>query len=117
MYKNYPALYALQFDTKGFEWIDLNHRQESVIVYKRKGLAARQDILVVLNMTPTVHHNWTIEVKGKSDWKEIFNSDAKEFWGTGDVYNPLIKVILIDKKTKTYQLKIDLPPLAGIVLG
>jgi 1,4-alpha-glucan branching enzyme len=68
-------------------------------------------------MTPNVHKDWMIEVKGKGEWKEIFNSDAKEFWGTGDVYNPMIIATLIDKKTKTYQLKINLPPLAGIVLG
>jgi 1,4-alpha-glucan branching enzyme len=117
LYRNHPALYTLQFDIKGFEWVDLNHRQESVVVYKRKGLNAKQDVLVVLNMTPTVHHDWIIEVKGKSEWKEIFNSDAKEYWGTGNVYNPIINATLIDKKTKTYQLKINLPPLAGIVLG
>jgi 1,4-alpha-glucan branching enzyme len=116
-YKNNTALYSLQFDTKGFEWVDLNHRKESVVVYKRKGLNAKQDVIVILNLTAIVHHDWVIEVYGKSEWKEIFNSDAKEFWGTGDVYNLAIEAILIDKKTKKYRLKINLPPLAGIVLG
>jgi 1,4-alpha-glucan branching enzyme len=100
----------------GFEWIDLNHRTESVLVFKRKGKKAANDVLVILNMTAQVHLNWTVEVFGKGKWKEIFNSDAKEFWGTGDVFNPSIRAKLVDKETKKYQLEINLPPLAGIVL-
>ena len=117
LYKNFPSLHLHQFDSKGFEWVDLNHRSESVIVYKRKGNNTKQDVLVILNMTPTVHYNWQIEVYEKNIWKEIFNSDAKEYWGTGDVYNTIIKAELIDKKTKKYSLTINLPPLAGVVLG
>ena len=58
-----------------------------------------------------------IQVNNKSKWKEIFNSDNKEFWGTGDVSNPSLKAKLIDKATQTYELEIDLPALGGIVLG
>ena len=116
LYRNTPALYENQFSSDGFEWIDLNHRTESVLVFKRKGKKAANDVLVILNMTAQVHLNWTVEVFGKGKWKEIFNSDAKEFWGTGDVFNPSIRAKLVDKETKKYQLEINLPPLAGIVL-
>ncbi len=116
LYRNTPALYENQFTHDGFEWIDLNHRAESVLVFKRKGKKAANDVLVILNMTAQVHLNWTVEVFGKGKWKEIFNSDAKEFWGTGDVFNPSIRAKLVDKETKKYQLEINLPPLAGIVL-
>ena len=116
LYRNTPALLENQFSSDGFEWIDLNHRAESVLVFKRKGKKAANDVLVILNMTAQVHLNWTVEVFGKGKWKEIFNSDAKEFWGTGDVFNPSIRAKLVDKETKKYQLEINLPPLAGIVL-
>ncbi len=74
-------------------------------------------LLVILNMTPVVRHDWEIYVTHKSKWKEIFNSDSKEYWGTGDVFNPDIKAELIDKESATYKLKIHLPALGGIVLG
>jgi 1,4-alpha-glucan branching enzyme len=116
LYKEEPALHELQFDQAGFEWIDLNHRAESVIVYRRKGKDPKDDVLVILNMTPVVRRDWKIEVYGKSSWKEIFNSDAKKYWGTGDVFNPEIGVELLDKKTKKYAVNVHLPALGGIVI-
>ena len=111
-----PALYERQFKQDGFEWVDLNHRQESVVVYKRKGKDPADDVLVILNMTPVVRYNWKVYTSGKDKWKEIFNSDSKEYWGSGDVYNPLIEPVLVDKKGKWYEINLNLPPLAAIVL-
>ena len=116
LYRSEPALYEKQFETGGFEWADLNHRSESVIVYKRKGNKPKDDVLVILNMTPKVHKDWEIHVYGKNDWKEIFNSDCKEFWGTGDVFNPNITAEKVNPKDKWYKIKLHLPPLAGIVI-
>ena len=116
LYRNQPALYQLQFDNAGFEWIDLNHRSESVIVFKRKGKEPSDDLLIILNMTPEVRMDWTIEVRGKSSWREIFNSDDKKFWGTGNVFNPEPIVIVKNEEELIYELKVHLPPLGGIVL-
>jgi 1,4-alpha-glucan branching enzyme len=87
-----------------------------VVSYKRKCGKAKEEALVILNMTPVVRKNWEVYVHGKDKWKEIFNSDLEQYWGTGDVYNPGIKAELVDKKTKLYKLVLNLPPLAGIVL-
>lgn len=111
-----PALYERQFKQDGFEWVDLNHRQESVIVYKRKGKDPDEELLVILNMTPVVRHDWKVYTSGKSKWREIFNSDSKDYWGTGDVYNPSIEPVLVDKKGKWYEINLHLPPLGAIVL-
>ncbi len=116
LYRNEPALYEKQFEPGGFAWVDLNHRSESVIVYKRKGKKPKDDVLIILNMTPLVRHDWQIDVHGKSEWKEIFNSDSKEFWGTGDVFNPDIKTEHVYKSDHWYKVKVHLPALAGIVL-
>jgi len=110
------SLYYHQFNVKGFEWIDLDSRKESVIAYRRKGKTKTQDLLVILNMTPVVRLNWQLIVEGKNFNKEIFNSDHAKYWGTGDVFNPDIRSELIDKNQKKYQLTVNLPPLAGIVL-
>jgi 1,4-alpha-glucan branching enzyme len=118
LYKSTPALYEKQFEQGGFEWIDLNHRPEGVIVYKRKGLKPKDDVLVILNTTPVVRNNWEISLQGKYKWKEIFNSDSKEYWGTGDVFNPTeIMGEKVDKKSKWYKIKVHLPALGAVVLG
>jgi 1,4-alpha-glucan branching enzyme len=111
-----PALYEKQFDPAGFEWIDLDHRSESVVVFRRKGKDASRELLIVLNMTPVVHRNWNIIVSGKVFTTEIFNSDAPEFGGAGTVHNPLIRSECISKEDGRYRLTLDIPALAGLVL-
>jgi 1,4-alpha-glucan branching enzyme len=116
LYKSEKALHELQYDTDGFEWIDLNHRDEAVMVYRRKGKKKADDLLVILNNTPVVRNNWKINVYGKSNWKEIFNSDSKKYWGAGNVYNPQIGQHLIDKKTGLYEINMHLPALSAVIL-
>jgi 1,4-alpha-glucan branching enzyme len=111
-----PALYENQFNENGFEWVDLNHRAESVIVFRRKGKKAEDDLLIILNMTPVVRNDWDIYINGKTYKKEIFNSDSTIYGGTGNVFNPEIRSELVDKDQDTYRIRLNLPPLAGIVL-
>jgi 1,4-alpha-glucan branching enzyme len=114
--RNEPAMYQQQFTQAGFEWIDLSHRQESVIVYRRKGLLPEDDLLVILNMTPVVRQHWKVYAHGKTSWKEIFNSNETKYWGTGDVFNPDIPVTLVDKNTQRFEINLQLPALGAIVL-
>jgi 1,4-alpha-glucan branching enzyme len=111
-----PALYKNQFNRKGFEWVDLNHRQESIIIFRRMGKQSDEDLLIILNMTPVARNDWEVVVSGKPYTQEIFNSDRTIYFGTGNVYNPGIRSELIDKEKNTYRLRVNLPPLAGIVL-
>ena len=115
LYKTHPALYELQYEEGGFEWVELNQRQEGIIAFKRKGKDPDQTILVVLNMTPVPRHQFPIHVEGKTIWKEIFNSDAKAFWGTGDVYNQEIQAKWVDETNQMQVIMLELPPLAAIV--
>ena len=116
LYRSEPALYEKQFEPGGFEWVDLNHRSESVLVYMRKGKKDKDNILIILNVTPVVRNNWEFYVHGKGKWAEIFNSNSEEFWGTGDVFNPEIKSELVDKPSKCYKITLNLPALGAIVL-
>ncbi len=111
-----PALYENQFDIKGFEWVDLNHRQESVAVYRRKGKKAKDDVVIILNLTPEARRDWKIYTYGKTEWKEIFNSDEQKYWGSGNFSNPEISTYLVDKKEKMYEINLHLPPLGAIVI-
>ena len=117
IYKNNPALYELQFDPKGFEWVEINKREEGVIAFKRKGLKPENDILVVMNMTPVPRHQFPIHIQGKKVWSEIFNSDAKKFWGAGDLTNTSIELHPQDEKGEWSQVLLNLPALSAIVLA
>jgi 1,4-alpha-glucan branching enzyme len=114
--RNEPAMYENQFNIYGFEWVDLNHPAECVIAYRRKGKKAEDDLLVILNLTPVVRHDWKVYTYGKSEWREIFNSDDKKYWGTGDVFNPEILTTPVNKNDHMYEINVHLPPLGAIIL-
>ena len=116
MLRNEPALHENQFSIYGFEWVDLNHRAESIVSYRRKGKKTEDDLLIILNLTTVVRNDWVVFINNKEFTKEVFNSDDKKYWGTGDVFNPHVRSELVDEGQKMYKLTLNLPPLGGIVL-
>ena len=115
LYKNTPALYEKGFSGEGFEWISFDDHENCVMSYIRKGYEAKNNVIVVCNFTPTVRENYKIGIPEKSKIKEIFNSDAKKFGGSG-MGNP--RQIIAKKQPwngKDYSAEITLPPLAVIV--
>ena len=115
LYKNEPALYEHQFDHKGFEWTELSKQEDGVVAYKRKGRHREDDLLVVLNLSHRSYQQWTMTVKGKNHWKEIFNSNLIEYWGTGENTNEHMKVNPVDKKKKVCEIIIDIPALSALI--
>jgi 1,4-alpha-glucan branching enzyme len=116
LYKSHPALYELQFDPAGFEWVETNKRSEGVLAFMRKGNEASESVLVVLNMTPVSRNDFPIHVPGKKVWRQIFNSDATEFWGVGDLSNDTITPKTNPENEQWGILTLQLPALAAIVL-
>ena len=116
LYRNNPALYELQYEKGGFEWVEMNKREEGVIAFRRSAKDWKEDVVVILNMTPVPRHDYPIHVHGNKQWKEIFNSDAKSFWGVGDLYNPEIKMEPQDEKGNWFKLNLQLPALSAIVI-
>jgi 1,4-alpha-glucan branching enzyme len=60
--------------------------------------------------------NLNIEASIDQEWLEIFNSDDKAYWGTGNYINDSVLVTEIDKIENTYRISLNLPPLGGVVL-
>lgn len=114
--RNEPALYELQFDPSGFEWIDLSHYNECVVSYRRMGRKKKDDLIIVLNLTPVERQGWILHAKGKTAWQVLFNSDAEEFWGGGRFIGQQPEVHVVDKKSKFCEIKLDLPALSALIL-
>lgn len=111
-----PALYEKQFSIEGFEWVDLNHRAESVISFRRKGSNKKDDILVIMNLTPVPRMDWQVEVGDKQFTQELFNSDLLKYGGSGNVFNVEIRSETLDEAQKRYRLTLNLPPLAVLMI-
>jgi 1,4-alpha-glucan branching enzyme len=115
LYKSEPALYEKGFDHDGFDWIDGGNADDSILVYARKGYNAKNDVVVVLNMTPVVRYDFRVGVPAHGEWKEIFNSDNAEFWGSG-VGNPYsVQSELVNWHGREHSINITIPPLGAMV--
>src|SRR3984957_7041222 len=62
LYRGQPALYELDFDSAGFEWLDCNDAQRSVISFMRHGRQINRDLLIAYNFTPVPRYNYRIGV-------------------------------------------------------
>jgi 1,4-alpha-glucan branching enzyme len=111
IYKMEPALHEKQFSSEGFEWIDHGDHENSVITYIRKGENEEDNVVVVLNLTPTPREKYRIGLPKKGTLKEIFNSDALKYNGSGSCKNPKLTS---NKKTwnnRAHSIVLNLPPL------
>ncbi|MCK5738111.1 1,4-alpha-glucan branching protein GlgB, partial [bacterium] len=83
LYKNEPALWEVDFDTSGFQWIDFLDSENSVIIFMRKGKNPKKDCLVfVCNFTPVYQENYRIGVDRNAFFREVLNSDAEYYGGS-----------------------------------
>jgi 1,4-alpha-glucan branching enzyme len=115
LYRDEPALYEKAFEGSGFEWIDGGNANDSVLVYTRKGVNKDNDLVVVLNMTPVVRHDFRVGVPESGQWQEIFNSDAENFWGSGVSNTEPVKSEVVNWHGRENSISINLPPLGAVV--
>ncbi|HSP12663.1 MAG TPA: 1,4-alpha-glucan branching protein GlgB [Salegentibacter sp.] len=111
-YKSEPALFEKQFSPEGFEWIDYNDAENSVISFIRKGNEAKDNLIIVCNLTPIPRENYRVGLPKAGEIKEVFNSDKKEFFGTGSYLNNTKTSIDHAWHSRKYSTVIDIPPLA-----
>jgi 1,4-alpha-glucan branching enzyme len=116
LYREQPALYELDFDQAGFEWIDCNDVEGSTISFLRKGRTVDDVIAVVSNFTPVPRRNYRIGVPQAGFWRELLNSDAKEYGGSGQGNLGGVEAAPIPLQGRPYSLTITLPPLAVVFL-
>ncbi|MFA5500145.1 MAG: 1,4-alpha-glucan branching protein GlgB [Candidatus Omnitrophota bacterium] len=82
-YKNSPALFSNDFDPSGFEWVDFDDAQQSVITFLRKDKKGKAKILVACNFTPVPRYDYKVGVPEGGYWSEELNSDAAAYGGSG----------------------------------
>ncbi len=116
LYKSEPALYEHSFSPEGFEWIDTQDRENSVVIYARKGLKPDNSLVVILNLTPIPRSGYRVGVLSDGSWAEVFNSDSEQFGGSGKIN---AEAVLSDNKQwhgRPQSVQLDLPPLGVVIL-
>ena len=116
MYKGNAPLYEEDFDSRGFEWIDYAASDDSVVSYIRRGHNPDDYLVVVCNFTPVVRHNYRVGVNEACAYQEIFNSDDKNYWGSGVRNEGPKQAQNYGVNGRPYSIELVLPPLSTIVL-
>jgi 1,4-alpha-glucan branching enzyme len=110
-YKREPALHKRDFQPDGFEWIDFRDWENCVIAFLRKGTSVEDTLVVVCNFTPIPRYNYRIGVPDGGFWKEVLNSDAGEYGGSGRGNLGGVEATPVSSHGKYNSISITLPPL------
>src|SRR6476661_8304043 len=113
LYREVPALYELDCDPTGFEWLVMHDADRSVFAWLRKGHETSERCVVVVNFTPQVYRDYRVRVPFAGKWREVLNTDAA-IYGGGDVGNRG-SVTTLDEGS-TPEVSLVIPPLAAIFL-
>ena len=116
LYLDNPSLWQVDFSYEGFRWLDFNDVDNSVIGFARIGFEHDDHLVCVFNFTPQVIYNYKMGVPAGVSYQEIFNSDSHTYGGT-NVLN-INQLDSIDEPFgfAPYHVKLNLPPLGGIIL-
>jgi 1,4-alpha-glucan branching enzyme len=115
LYRHEPALHQLDFDAAGFEWIDANDAENSVLSYLRKARDG-SSLLVVANFTPAPRLNYLVGVPQAGHWHELLNSDAPLYGGSGIGNYGGMDSVPVAAHGRFQSLNMTLPPLSLLVL-
>jgi 1,4-alpha-glucan branching enzyme len=114
LYRAEPALHVADCSAAGFEWIDSGDAAQSVLCFLRRGTDGAA-ILVACNFTPLPRHNYRLGVPGGGVWRELLNSDATCYGGSGQGNLGGIEAAPIPAAGRNHSLNATLPPLGVVV--
>ena len=115
LYRGEPALFELDFASEGFAWDGISDSEQSVVSFFRKAKDPADVLLVVCNFTPVPRRNYRVGVPAAGYWREVLNSDSREYGGNGQGNFGGVESTPEPMHGKDHSLLLTLPPL-GVVI-
>ena len=115
-YCDNKAFWQVDFDWNGFQWIDCNDNENSIVSFIRKADDSNDYIIVVCNFTPEVRRNYRIGVPSKGTYAEVFNSDAGEYGGSNVRNSGDLMTEDVSWHNRDQSITLTVPPLATVYL-
>jgi 1,4-alpha-glucan branching enzyme len=115
LYRREPALFQVDFDYTGFEWVDSHNYEESVLAYIRRAKDPNDFLLVCCNFTPTPRIEHRMGVPERCWYEEVLNTDSTYYGGSNLGNGPGVLAEEIPSHGRPYSLKLILPPLSVTV--
>jgi 1,4-alpha-glucan branching enzyme len=114
LYRAEPALHRRDTDPEGFQWVDVGDWERSIVSYLRLSDTPEETILVACNFTPVPRHSYRIGAPTGGFWREIINSDAKEYGGSGQGNMGGVEASPIPFHDRYDSISVVLPPLSVV---
>jgi len=116
VYTKELAMHQLDFERLGFEWLDIQDWEKSIISFSRRGRSPDHPIVVVCNFTPVSRRNYRVGVPRGGYWKEILNSDALEYGGSGQGNLGGVTADAHRYHGRDHSISMTLPPFSSLFL-
>ena len=84
VYRAEPALWEVDFRPEGFEWLVGDAREDNTLAYLRRSADGSRVIACLVNFSPVVRHHWRLPLPAGGRWREVLNTDASEYGGSGN---------------------------------
>lgn len=115
-YLENKALWELDYEENGFKWIDADDENRSILSFIRRGKNNEDNLIFICNFTSNVYYNFKVGVEELGEYKELFNTDAVEFAGSGQILDCAVSAKEESCKDFSYSIKIKVPPMGVIIL-
>jgi 1,4-alpha-glucan branching enzyme len=116
LYREEPAMHEMDTNPEGFEWIDCNDAEQSVLVFFRRARSSDALVLVVCNFTPRVRPGYRVGLPRGGAWREVLSSDAQAYGGSGVSNGPAVTTELVSSHGRAHSAELTLPPLGVVFL-
>jgi 1,4-alpha-glucan branching enzyme len=116
VYRRERALHEVDFEPAGFEWVDSNDWQSSVVAFLRRARDPGDVVLVVSNFTPVVRSDYRVGVPRPGRWRELVNTDADAYGGSGQGNAGGAWAEPKAWHGRPHSLSLTLPPLSTVIL-
>ena len=116
IYKNEPAAYRKSYSPEGFQWVDNQDWQRSIIAYLRKSGDENDNLLVIVNFTPVAREDYIIGIPKAGTWEVLLNSDDELFGGKGFAKTTSYTTFEHHSHGCGFSLKLELPGFSALIL-
>jgi 1,4-alpha-glucan branching enzyme len=114
LYREHPALHSIDFENSGFEWVESHDAENSLLMFLRKARGGEAPVLIACNFTPVPRSNYPVGVPRAGYWREIANSDAAIYGGSGMGNLGGVEARHEGADGRPFSISVTLPPLAVV---
>ncbi|MCQ4638318.1 1,4-alpha-glucan branching protein GlgB [Anaerovorax odorimutans] len=116
-YLEQTPLWEQNYTWSGYEWIDADNRRQSILVFRRQGKDPENFSVILLNFRPHTYEAFRIGVPEPGTYREIFNSDAAEFGGSGHINPGPLQSAKGEYHGQKQHIEVSVPPVGGMILS